>query len=209
MELKELLGDELYAQVDAKLQEHNNGEPNKQKHVRYADLSVGRYVSAEKYVERETELAGVKQQLADANKQIKSYKDMDIEGIRKSAADWEEKYKTDTTVLNGKIAGLQKETAAKDYLSGKNIKGKLAKRAALAGMMELEYKDGQFVGADEYMKKLKEEDPDSFEEEKEEPRPGSWVRGGSRKDRPNVLSSEEAYLKAKYGNNKYYRGGTQ
>lgn len=33
-------------------------------------------------------------------------------------------------------------------------------------MMELEYKDGQFVGADEYMKKLKEEDPDSFEEEK-------------------------------------------
>lgn len=37
MELKELLGDELYAKVDEKLQEHNNGEPNKQKHVRYAD----------------------------------------------------------------------------------------------------------------------------------------------------------------------------
>ena len=41
MELKELLGDELYAKVDEKLQKHNNGEPNKQKHVRYADLSEG------------------------------------------------------------------------------------------------------------------------------------------------------------------------
>lgn len=102
MELKELLGDDLYAKVDEKLQEHNNGEPNKQKHVRYADLSEGRYVSVEKYTEKETELAGVRQQLTDANKQIKSYKDMDIDGIRKSAADWEEKYKTDTTALQGK-----------------------------------------------------------------------------------------------------------
>lgn len=207
MELKELLGDELYAKVDEKLQEHNNGEPNKQKHVRYADLSEGRYVSVEKYTEKETELAGIRQQLTEANKQIKSYKDMDIEGIRKSAADWEEKYRTDTTALQGKITGLQKEAAAKDYLSGKKIRGKLAQRAAFAGMMNLEYKDGQFVGADEYMKKLQEEDPDSFEKEKEEEtKPGSWVRGANRKDRPSTLDADEAYLKAKYGNNKYYRG---
>lgn len=211
MELKELLGDELYAKVDEKLQEHNNGEPNKQKHVRYADLSEGRYVSVEKYTEKETELAGVRQQLTDANKQIKSYKDMDIDGIRKSAADWEEKYKTDTTALQGKITGLQKEAAAKDYLSGKKIRGKLAHKAALAGMMELEYKDGQFVGADEYMKKLQEEDPDSFEKEKEEKetKPGSWVRGVNRKDRPSTLDADEAYLKAKYGNNKYYHGNNK
>lgn len=56
MELKELLGDELYAKVDEKLQEHNNGEPNKQKHVRYADLSEGRYVSVEKYTEKKLSL---------------------------------------------------------------------------------------------------------------------------------------------------------
>ena len=64
-------------------------------------------------------------------------------------------------------------------------------------MMELEYKDGQFVGADEYMKKLQEEDPDSFEKEKEEEetKPGSWVRGVNRKDRPSTLDADEAYLK--------------
>jgi len=45
MELKELLGEELFAQVDAKVQEHNSGIQDKKKHVRYADLSEGNYVS--------------------------------------------------------------------------------------------------------------------------------------------------------------------
>ena len=61
------------------------------------------------------------------------------------------------------------------------------------------------------MKKLQEEDPDSFEKEKEEEetKPGSWVRGVNRKDRPSTLDADEAYLKAKYGNNKYYHGNNK
>ena len=91
MELKELLGDDLYAKVDEKLQEHNNGEPNKQKHVRYADLSEGRYVSVEKYTEKETELAGVRQQLTDANKQINPIKIWTSMASESPQPDWEEK----------------------------------------------------------------------------------------------------------------------
>lgn len=210
MELKELLGEELFAQVDAKVQEHNSGIQDKKKHVRYADLSEGNYVSMEKYTEKETELSGVKQQLSEANRQIKSYTDMDIEGIKKSVADWQTKYNQDTTALQERITGLQKESAAKEFLSGKGLKSKLAKQAALSGMMQLEYKDGQFVGADDYLKKLKEEDPDSFTEENKDKGPGNWVRGNSgQKKSPTVVSDEEAYLKRKYGNNKYFRGGTQ
>lgn len=37
--------------------------------------------------------AAVQKQLDEANTTIKSYADMDIEGVKKSAADWEEKYK--------------------------------------------------------------------------------------------------------------------
>lgn len=44
MELEELLGAELYRQVAAKIDEKNAGEPDKLKHVRYAELSEGKYV---------------------------------------------------------------------------------------------------------------------------------------------------------------------
>ena len=49
MNLEELLGDDLYSQVKAKIDEKNGAEPDKLKHIRYADLSEGKYVSKEKY----------------------------------------------------------------------------------------------------------------------------------------------------------------
>nr|DAG33673.1 MAG TPA: minor structural protein [Caudoviricetes sp.] len=49
MKLEELLGTDLYAQVKAKIDEQNANEPDKLKHVRYADLSEGEYVGKGKY----------------------------------------------------------------------------------------------------------------------------------------------------------------
>lgn len=51
MELRELLGEELFGQVDAKIQEHNSKIEDKLKHVRFVDLSEGGFVSKEKYGE--------------------------------------------------------------------------------------------------------------------------------------------------------------
>jgi len=58
MKLEELLGEELYAQVQAKLEAVNKDEPDKLKHVRYADLSEGGYVSKQKYQDLEDTLTG-------------------------------------------------------------------------------------------------------------------------------------------------------
>ena len=60
MKLDELLGEELYAQVKAKLDEVNGEEPNKLKHVRYADLSEGEYVAKGKYDARVSELTAAR-----------------------------------------------------------------------------------------------------------------------------------------------------
>ena len=54
-----------------------------------------------------TERDGLKTQLSDANAAIQSYKDMDIEGIKQSAADWETKYNTDTQALKDQLKGVQ------------------------------------------------------------------------------------------------------
>lgn len=206
MNLQELLGEELFTQVDAKIQEHNKGIEDKLKQVRFVDLSEGGYVSKEKYGELDTEKKGIEKQLKDANTTIKSYKDMDIEKIKQSAADWETKYNEDTQKLQQQIENDRKAFAAERYIAGQKIKSPLSRKAILQEFMSqnLEYKDGAFVGAEEYMKKVREQYPDEFEQE-EEQKPGkkTWVRGTQGTYKPTTKSEEEAYLQQKYGNNKY------
>ena len=206
MNLQELLGEELFTQVDAKIQEHNKGIEDKLKQVRFVDLSEGGYVSKEKYGELDTEKKGIEKQLKDANTTIKSYKDMDIEKIKQSAADWETKYNEDTQKLQQQIQNDRKAFAAERYIAGQKIKSPLSRKAILQEFMSqnLEYKDGAFVGAEEYMKKVREQYPDEFEQEEEQkPEKKTWVRGTQGTYKPTPKSEEEAYLKKKYGNNKY------
>ena len=167
MELKELLGDELFSQVDAKIQEHNSGVEDKLQQVRFVDLSEGGYVSKERYQELNTKIGDLETQLKDANSTIKSYKDLDIEGIKKSAADWEQKYNTETQKLNKQIEDDRKKFAAERFMDSQKIKSPLSRKAILQDFLakDLEFKDGAFVGADEYMKTVKEKYPDEFEQE--------------------------------------------
>ena len=53
----------------------------------------------EKY---KAENEGLKTQLSEANTQIQSFKEMDIDGIKASAEEWKTKYETDTKALNEK-----------------------------------------------------------------------------------------------------------
>ena len=49
MKLNELLSPELYQQVQARIDEVNAGQADKTKHVRFADLSEGGYVSVDRF----------------------------------------------------------------------------------------------------------------------------------------------------------------
>ena len=57
--LKEILGEELYAQIEEKINAHNGSEANKEKQIKIANLGGGEYVSRAKFdseVERLTAL---------------------------------------------------------------------------------------------------------------------------------------------------------
>lgn len=70
MKLQELLGEELYSQVQKKLDEVNGNQPDKLKHVRYADLSEGEYVSKAKFEGLEAENKTNTEKLGEANRLI-------------------------------------------------------------------------------------------------------------------------------------------
>lgn len=74
MKLEELLEKELYAQVKAAIDAVNAKESDKLKHIRYADLSEGNYISKEKYDALETEKGSVAEQLKTAQDLIAELK---------------------------------------------------------------------------------------------------------------------------------------
>lgn len=126
--------------------------------LKLADLSGGAYVSKEKFDAKNTELTGVKKQLTDANAEIQSYKDMDIDGIKKSAKEWEDKYNADTKALEDRLEAQEYSHAADMFMSKYQFTSKPAREGIMAEFNKKGFKleDGKFLGAEDYMKTLME-----------------------------------------------------
>lgn len=102
MKLEELLGAELYAQVQTKLDEVNGKEPDKLKHVRYADLSEGEYVGKGKHDALQAKFDSQTEELATANTLIAELK----KGTKGN-----EELQGKITAYEGEVADLKQELA--------------------------------------------------------------------------------------------------
>ncbi len=106
MKLEELLKDfpDTLKAVNAAIAKVNEGEPDKLKHVRFADLSEGGYVSKDKYTGMETDLAGKTAELEKATGLIEELKKSSgqDEGTQKKITEYETeiaKLKTENETL--------------------------------------------------------------------------------------------------------------
>ena len=93
--LKELLGEELFAQLEAKVNEHNGNEANKDKQIKIANLGSGEYVGKGKYDALDALLKGKEAELTSANGLIAE--------LKKGTKGNEE--------LQGKISGYESQVA--------------------------------------------------------------------------------------------------
>lgn len=102
-------------------------------------------------------------QLSEANETIKGYKDMDIDAIKKSAGDWEEKYKASVKEL---------EDMRFDSLLDKGLTGSGAYDADIVKKLldreALIVKDGKLEGLDKQLAHMQEKRPYLFEPKKPE-----------------------------------------
>lgn len=120
-----------------------------------------------------TELTTVKEQLESANSTIQSYKDMDIEGIKKSADDWKAKYEEDTKKLQADLQAKDYDYAAKDYINQFKFIDDDVKEIVLNKFKAKEFKleEGKFLGADDFMKDYQEAHKSLFVQEAPEGNP--------------------------------------
>lgn len=140
----------------------------------------------------------VKKQLADANKQISAFKDMDIDGIKKAADDWKTKAETAEADANKKIAEMQFGYALEAALSAAKAKNPKAVKALL-NMDGLKQNGEEIVGLKEQLEKLKESDAYLFEAEQAQGRAAASAQGAgvttAKTDQAN------AALRAAFGRN--------
>ena len=111
-------------------------------------------------------LNNLQKQLDDANNEIKSYKDMDIDSIKQSAADWEDKY--------NKLIQEQKDAKEKsirdervnEFFKDTKFSSEMAKKGIIAEFDKKDFKYDEesksFQGATEWLNNLKEQDKGSF-----------------------------------------------
>ena len=170
--LKEILGEELYSQAKEKFDSYN--QEHKDKPMKLVNLSEGKYVSKEKFDSKETEVADLKTQIEDANKEIQSYKDMDIDSIKKTAEDWETKYKEEVENQKAEKEKSIREERTNAFFNEVEFASESAKAGVIAQFNQKDFKydeeTGKFQGASEWLEELKKNDVGAFKSEVANPR---------------------------------------
>ena len=100
--LKTILGDELFSQLQAKINAYNGDEANKEKQLKLANLAEGGYVSKDKHGALETEKNSIQTQLNEANTLIETLKKSNKadEALQAKVSEYESKIGELTAELN-------------------------------------------------------------------------------------------------------------
>lgn len=126
--LKEILGEELFNQFAAKINEHNGNEANKDNQIKIGNLGKGEYVSVGKYNALQEALNGKDAEITNANNLIAELKKASKgnEELQKKFTDYEaenarlQQELQDTKIKSAiKVALLSEKAVDVDYLTFK------------------------------------------------------------------------------------------
>ena len=149
--LKALFGSEAltFEQLEEKLKDN--------KEIKLANLAAGSHISKGKYDDVVAELNTANETIKGLKETVSKFDGVDLDGLKKSVTDWENKYNTD-------IAAVKLDSAVNMALVEAKAKNpKLAKAALDMSVIKL---DGdKLLGLTEQLDTLKESDAYLFETE--------------------------------------------
>lgn len=164
--LKSILGDDLFSQVENKVNAYNSDEANKDKQIKIANLASGEYTSKNKFTDLETEKENIASQLSAANKVIE-----DLRKATKTDEDLQKKvtaYESKIQTLNEELKVTKTENALKFALAqaGAVDVDYLAFKVKQKGELEVD-ENGKIKGIDDTIKDLKTQFSQQFTSSKE------------------------------------------
>lgn len=140
-------------------------DETKQDKKEQPDAAPKTYTEAQ-YQALETKVQSLTDQLAEANKTIKSYTDMDIDGIKQSAADWEQKAKQ----AEADRAAFEHRTKLAAYVRGLHLKDDIYE-AHVTKLLEekgLKFEGDKLIGGEDVVQSFRESHADAFAPDKSE-----------------------------------------
>ena len=148
----------------------------------------------EKVKTLEAEVNNTKELLTNANKEIDSYKSMDIEAIKKSAEDYKTKFETAEKDYQAKISEMEYNNKLDKYVNTLNLKNDIYKKEVISRIKEKELKfDGDtLLGGEEFVKGFKEQYAEAFNDTKPKPTFSDSTPGS------NATVTKEAFNKMSY-----------
>lgn len=165
--LKEILGDELYSQVESKINEHNGNEANQDKQIKIGNLGTGDYVGKGKYDALQELLNGKEAELISANDLITQLKKAtkDDAGLQQKINDYNvqvaqlQEQLQETKLKSAiKVALLSEKAVDVDYLTFK-LNEKLKEKGETLELDENE----NIKGWEDKLSGLKTQFPTMFE----------------------------------------------
>lgn len=126
--LKEILGEELFAQFESKINEHNGNEANKDKQIKIGNLGTGEYVGKGKYEAlqelvngKETELKSANDLIAQLKKDTKGNEELQgkIGTYETQVAELQQQLQETKIKSAIKVALLSEKAVDVDYLTFK------------------------------------------------------------------------------------------
>ena len=165
--LREVLGEELYAQFASKLNEYNGNEANKEKQIKLANLGTGEYVGKGKHDALQELLNGKETELTSANELIAKLKkdNKDNESLQNQITNYEtenaklQEELQETKLKSAiKVALLAEKAVDVDYLTFK-LEEKLKEKGETLKLDENE----NITGWTDKLEGLKTQFPTMFE----------------------------------------------
>jgi hypothetical protein len=180
--LKALFGSDAltFEQLEEKLKDN--------KEIKLANLASGQYIDKKKFDDKVSELTAANTTIEGLKTTVSKFDGVDIDKLKKDAADWETKYNTD--IEAARVDALLTETL---------IDAKARNPRMLKKMLDMSVikRDGEkLLGVTEQIDALKKSDAYAFDIEEENPKGGAKVNtGGSHGGNPNIDTFTAAIMK--------------
>src|SRR5690606_21251229 len=153
MDLKELLGEELYNQVTEKAGEH-----------KIAVVSDGNWFPKDKFDTVNNDNKELKKQLKSRDDQLEELKKVDAEGLQQKIQDLQKANEDAEKEWQSKLNQQQFDFALKDALGAAKVRNPKAAQALL-NLDTIKLDGDKLLGLEEQLKAIKESDPYLFAEE--------------------------------------------
>ncbi|WP_137744845.1 phage scaffolding protein [Robertmurraya siralis] len=169
MDLKEILGEELYKQVMEKLGDE-----------KIDIVSNGQWIPKQKFDDINTSLKELKDQMKDRDKQLEELKTKATgnEELQQKIQELQEKNENTEKEYQQKLQQQTFDYALKDALSGAKVRNPKAAKALL-DLESIKLDGDKLLGLEDQLKTIKESDPYLFEEEEEPNTPPQIVAPGN------------------------------